>query len=176
MAVVGGHQWNAGLFFQTQQIRADAPLLLETLILNLQKEIVCSKDLTKATGGAASRLVLSGHQVIGNLTGQASRKTDKSPGMGSEKVLADPRLVVETMQRSLGSDLDQISISLFIFRQHHQVMIAVAIGRSAMVGVFADVKLAANDGLHLGLFRGIYEMNSAVNVAVIGHGNGCLAD
>ena len=44
VAVVGGHQGQAQLFFQAEQVGVNAVFLLQALILNLQKEIVlCQK-------------------------------------------------------------------------------------------------------------------------------------
>ena len=44
-----------------------------------------------------------------------------------------------------------------------------------MVVFLADVKLAAEDGLDSLLFRRVEEVHRAIDVAVIGHGDGGLA-
>ncbi len=54
------------------------------------------------------------------------------------------------------------------------MVIGVTLGRSALdvvVVLFADVKLAADDRLHPGLVRGIDEMDSTEDIAVVGHGD-----
>ncbi len=49
-------------------------------------------------------------------------------------------------------------------------------GRGAMVVVLADVEFAAEDGLDVLLLHGVEEVDRAVDVAVVGHGGGGLAD
>jgi len=48
-----------------------------------------------------------------------------------QKFLAYSRLVIKPAQRSLRSDLDQIAVAFFIFGQHQQVVIRIAVGRRA---------------------------------------------
>src|ERR1700689_5373285 len=94
--------------------------------------------------------------------------------MLSQKLLAHARLVVKTVQRSLGSNLYQIAVTFFIFRQDQQMVICIAVGRSArnvVIVFFADIKFAADDWFDSRLFSGIHEMHRAKYIAVIGHGN-----
>ena len=91
--------------------------------------------------------------------------------MFGQKFLADAGLVIEAMQRRFGNDLDQIAIALVIFGQHDEVVVAVALGRGAMIFLLADVELAAQDRLHARFFGGIGERNSAKDVAMVGHGD-----
>src|SRR5438477_4666080 len=95
--------------------------------------------------------------------------------MFREEFLADSRLVVKAMQRSLRRDLYQIAIACFILRQHQQVVVGVAIWRralNAMVVLLADVKLTADDWLNSGDFSGVHKMHCAKNIAVVSHGHG----
>src|ERR1700738_2121439 len=94
--------------------------------------------------------------------------------MLSQKFLAHPRLVVEAMQRGFRRDLHQVAVALFIFGEHQQVVISVAVGWSAgddVIVFLADVELAAPDRLDPDLVRGIYKMHRAKNVAMVGHGH-----
>ena len=55
------------------------------------------------------------------------------------------------------------------------MVVGVAVGRSALDAVIillTHVKLAANDGLDPGSFGGVYEMDRAKNIAMVGHGHG----
>ena len=49
-------------------------------------------------------------------------------------------------------------------------------GGGAVVFVLADVELAAEDGLDALLLGGVEEVDGAVDVAVVGHGGGGLAE
>ena len=91
--------------------------------------------------------------------------------MLGQKFLADARLVIEAVQRSLGNDLHQVAITLIVLGQHDEVVVGVALGRGAMVFLLADVELAAEDRLHARFFGGVHERHRAEDVAVIGHGD-----
>ena len=52
------------------------------------------------------------------------------------------------------------------------MVVAVALGRSAMVFLLADVQLAAQDRLHSGGLRGVGKFHRAEDVAVVRHGDG----
>ena len=91
-----------------------------------------------------------------------------------QKCLTHARLVIETMQRCFRGDLDQIAIAFFVFGQHEKVIVSITIGRralNAMIILFADVQLAANDGLDSRGLRGVHEVYGAKNIAVVGHGH-----
>ncbi len=78
------------------------------------------------------------------------------------------------MQRSFRRNLHQIAIAFFVFRQHQQMVVSIAVGRSAfdvVIVLLADVELAADDRLDPGLLGRIHEMHGAKDIAVIGHGN-----
>ena len=95
--------------------------------------------------------------------------------MLGEKLLAHPRLVIEAVQGGFRCDLYEIAIALFVLRQHEQMVVGIAFRRSALdvVIVFlADVKFAADDGLDVILVRRVYEVHSAEDIPVVGHGHG----
>ena len=78
------------------------------------------------------------------------------------------------MQRSFGSNLHQVAIAFFIFRQHQQMVVGVAVGWSAfdvVIVLLADIELAADDGLDPDFMGGIDKMHGAKDIAVIGHSN-----
>ena len=91
-----------------------------------------------------------------------------------QKFLAHARLVVEAVQRSFRRDFHQVAVAFFVFRQHEQMVIGVAVGRSArddVVVFLADVEFASHNRFDASLVRRIYEMHRAKNIAVIGHGD-----
>ena len=101
-------------------------------------------------GRVARRVVLLFHQALGDFALQAAGQADQSLGVLGQKLLADARLVIEAVQRSLRGDLDQVAVAFFVFGQHQQVVVGVALGRRALdvvVVLLADVKLAADDRL-----------------------------
>ncbi len=174
VAVVGRHHGKAKIFFQAEQVGMDAMLLLQTLVLNLQKKVVRAKNVTVDRGSGAGRVVVIFHQALGHFAFQAARESDQPLGVFGKKFLAHPRLVVETTQRGFRRDLRQIAVAFFVFRQHQKMVIGVTVGRRALdvVVVFlADVKFAADNRLHPGLVGCVYKVDRAENIAVVGHGD-----
>jgi hypothetical protein len=93
-----------------------------------------------------------------------------------EEAFADSGLVVEAIERSFRTDFDEVAIALFVFGQHQQVVITVALRFGAMIFFLADVEFAANDRLYTSFLGGIHEMYCAEDVAVIRHGHGRHAE
>ena len=120
----------------------------------------------------ARLVVMLERQFFGNFALQAAGQSDQSLRVLGQKFLADSRLVVEAVQRSLGDDLHQVAIAFVVLRQHDQVVVGVALGRRAVVFLLADVQLAAQDRLHSGFLGGIDELHRSEDVAVVGHGDG----
>jgi len=76
------------------------------------------------------------------------------------------------VQRRLRRNLYQIAVALFILGKDQQVVVGIAIGRSALyvvIVLLADVKLAAHDRLYPILMRMSDELDRAKNIAVVGH-------
>ena len=172
VAVVGGDQRQAEIFFQLEEAGMDAVLHFQALILNLEIEILFAENVGEGSGGGASGVVIVLHEALGDFALQAAGEADEPAGMLGEKLLADARLVVEAVQRGLGGDLDQVAVALFVFGEDEQVVVGVAFGGGAVVVLFADVEFAADDGLHARVLGGVDEMHGAKNVAVVGHGHG----
>src|SRR5271163_1667476 len=80
------------------------------------------------------------------------------------------------MQGGLAGETDEVAIAGFVFCEDEEMVVFVAFGRGTVVVVLADVKLAAEDGFDALLLHGVEEVDCAVDVAVVGHGGGGLAD
>ena len=96
VAVVGGDERQAEIFFQLEQAGMDAVLHLRALILNLEKEIVLAEDVGERAGGRAGGVVIFFRQALRDFTFQASGEPDQPAGMLRQKLLAHARLVVES--------------------------------------------------------------------------------
>src|SRR5205823_11927579 len=92
-----------------------------------------------------------------------------------KKFLADARLVIEAVPRGLGSDFDEVLIAFFILGEHQQVIVSVAFGWRPMIVFLADIKLATDNVLDPNFLRLSYELDGAIDVAVVGHGHRLLA-
>ena len=172
MAVVGGDQRQAEIFFQLEEAGMDAVLHLQPLILDFEKEVLFAENIGESAGGRARGVVIVLHQAFRNFAFEASGEADQAARMLGEKLLADARLVIKAMQRSLGRDLDQIAVAFFVFGKHQQMVISISFGRGAMVVFLADIEFAADDRLHARMLGRVNKMDCAKNIAVVGHGHG----
>src|SRR5277367_1180364 len=114
-------------------------------------------------------LVFPRDQLLAELTREAARKADQTGSMLGQILLADARLAVEAVQRSLRSDSYQIPVSLFVLCQHEQMIVIIALRVGAMVFLLADVELTAQDRLDAALLRRLKKMHRAINVAMVGN-------
>src|ERR1035441_5448521 len=150
----------------------DAVLHLQALVLNLEIEVLFSENVGVRAGGGSCGVEVAFGQALGNLALQASREANQATGVLGEKLLAHARLVVEAVQGSLRSDLDQIAVAFFVLGQHQEVVVGVALGCGAVIVFLADVEFAADDGLHAGVLRRVDKVDRAKDVAVVGHSHG----
>src|ERR1700733_3493505 len=89
---------------------------------------------------------------------------------------ADARFAIEAVQRGLGGDADEVAIAFFVFGEDQQVVILFALTGRSMILFLADVEFAAENGLDALLLGGVEEVDGSVDVAVIGDGDGGLAN
>ena len=118
VAVIGRDHRQAEFLFQPEQVGVNAMLLLQALILDLEKEIVFAEDVAIGRRRISRRLVVIFHQALGDFPFQTSREPNQSFGVFCEKLLADARLVIEAAQGSFRSNLGQVAIALFVLSQH----------------------------------------------------------
>src|SRR6202042_1728902 len=76
VAVIGRHQRKSEILLQLEESRMDLVLHRETLVLNLEIEIVFAEDVDKSSRRGACSVVLPFHQPFRDFTFQASRKSD----------------------------------------------------------------------------------------------------
>ncbi len=172
VAVVGGDQRQAKIFFQLEEAGMDAVLHLEALVLNLEVEVLFAENISVGGCGSSGGVVFAFGEALGDFALKAAGEANQSTGVFGEKLLADARLVIKTVERGFRRDFDQVAVAFFVLGEHQQVVVAVAFGRGAVVVFLADVEFATNDGLDSGMLRSVDEVDCAKDVAVVGHGHG----
>jgi hypothetical protein len=172
VAVVGGYEGNAKIFFKLEKTGMDAVLHFQALILNLEIEILFAENIGEGTRRCSGGVVIALGQTLCNFSFEASRETNEATGVLCEELLAYSRLVIEAVQRSLRRYFDQIAIAFFILGEHQQVVVGIAFGGATVIVLFADVKFATDDRLHACVLCGIDEVDCAKNIAVVGHRHG----
>jgi hypothetical protein len=92
--------------------------------------LLFAENVGERAGRRARGVVVPFHEALGDFAFQASGKADQPARMFGQKFLADARLVIKAVQRSLRRDLHQIAIAFFVFGEHQQVVIGIAFGRA----------------------------------------------
>ena len=164
----------------------DLLFLLEALVLNFEVEVAAAEDVLVLGGHGfcggvilftAQVLVLSfAEQCFAQLAAEAAGEADEALGMFGEVGLADAGLAVEAVEGGLGGDADEVAVALFIGGKDEEVIVIVAFARGAVVFFLGDVEFAAEDGLDAVFFGGVEEVDGAIDVAMVGHGDGFLAE
>ena len=78
VAVVGGDEREAKIFFQLEEAGMDLVFHREALVLNLEIEIFFAEDVAEGSGGGACGIVLPFHQALGDFAFQASGEADQA--------------------------------------------------------------------------------------------------
>src|SRR5205085_9913246 len=89
----------------------DAVLEFQSLILNLQKEIILTENVAKTRRRRPCRLVIVLDQALSNLALQAPREPDQSTRVLRKKFLLHPGLVEKTIKRSSEINLPQFPVT-----------------------------------------------------------------
>jgi len=93
-----------------------------------------------------------------------------------EEFFADAGFAVEAVERGLRRNANKVAVAFFILGQHQQMVVVIAFARGAMILVFRDVELATEDRLDAVFLSSVEEVDRAIDVAVISHGDGLLPD
>ena len=92
-----------------------------------------------------------------------------------QQVMVNARLGIKALQETGGYHFDQVFIPGFIFAEQDQVVVAVNAVDLIKAGAGGNIHLTANDRLDARGFGCIIKGNAAVHNAVVGNGNGGLA-
>ncbi len=190
VAIVCGHQRNAGFPREADNLRIDALFDVQALVLNFEKEISLAENVAQAVGGLARLIRPLFHQIFGDCAAQARRQSNQAAAVLGQQVVIDSGLVVKTFQVSRGDELDQIAIPFRIFAEQNEVVgaalpgfgdrrICMAVGGIALrrfaaivAASLGDVHFAADDRLDAARLGCVVERFRRKEIAVIGDSHG----
>ena len=176
MAVVGGDERDVELLLHLEERVADRLVRGQAVVLNFEEVVALAEEILIEAGGAFRVVVLPCHQVLVDFAGETAGEADESFAVFGEELFADAWLAVEAVESRLAGEADEVAVTRFVFGEDEEMVVGVAFGSATVVFVFADVQLAAEDGLEALLVHGVEEVDRAVDVAVVGHGGGGLTD
>jgi hypothetical protein len=188
VAIVRGDQRNPGFLGQPHDFRIHALVDFQVLILNLQEEIVLTKDVAQAVGVLARQIVLLFNNRLGHRAAQASRQCDEAFAVLGQQVIVDSGFVVEAFEKTRRNQLDQIVITLQRFAQQHEVIAAASAGRLRLAAILAvaaaiyflaalvpaaprNVDFAPDDRFYVALACFVVEVRGGKQIAVVGDGH-----
>ena len=155
--IVGGHQRQAGLLREAIELRGEALVLLQVVVLHFEEEVVAAEDVGVGVGQAAGVVVLVGENGFGDVAAQAGGHADQPFGVLRQQVLIDARLVVEAVEVAGGNQLDEVAIAFLVLAEQHQVVVAVGIG-ARLVALLRNVHLAADHRMDAVGLGGVIEL------------------
>ncbi len=173
--VVGGHHGQAQPLGDRQRPLARDPLVLQTVILDLQVEVLAPQHV-HVPGGDLFRLGLVLLQEgVTELAVEAAREGEEPLRVLGEEFPVDARLVVEPLHVPGRDQLDQILVPGHVPGQERHVvrpLVLAILRRPFEPAGRRHVHLAADDGLDPLLAGQGVEVHRPEEVAVVGHGQG----
>src|SRR6266576_605243 len=122
VAVVGREQRDAEVARELDELRVDAILLREAVVLELDEERVTPEDRLEASHEIARAVVVVGKQGLGDGTAEATGGCDQTGGVLLEQLEVDARLVVVAVEVRVRRDLDEVAVALVRLREHGEVV------------------------------------------------------
>ena len=107
VAIICGHQRDAGFFGEADDILIEFFFDFEALILNFKEEIIFAENFLQPIRGCA-RFFVAGivEQRFIHFPAEAGGESDQSLAVFGEKVVIDARLVIKAFQKSGGNKFD----------------------------------------------------------------------
>ncbi len=152
----------------TRGLRIACPSRLVRLDLEV---VAVLEDVRVPARRLARRSLVVGHEVLGDLAGQARRGDDDPLVVLREQLAVDAGLGVEALGVGQRRELDQVPVPDRVAGQKDQVVVGLGVGRRPPTGApipGRHVRLHPDDRLDSRLSRLLLELPGRVEVTVIG--------
>ena len=164
-------------FGELADLCVDGPLLRDAVILQLQIKMVRPENF-----GILARRLLGGLQVVlhdrlRDAPSQTGRQGDQALVMLAQQLHIHARAVIKALREAERDHIAEIAVAGLVFTQEDE-MVGFFVDAVDLVEARAagDINLAADDGLDPGLLCCAVKVDRAVHDAVVGQGDGLLAD
>ena len=105
---------------------ADGFVGSEAVVLNLEEEVSLAEHLFELAGGSLGLVVFAGHEVLVDLSGEASGEGDEALGVPGEEVFRDAGLAIEAVERGLAGEADEVAVAGLVLGEDEEVLVAAA--------------------------------------------------
>ena len=168
--VIGRDQRNAGLVRQAVQTHIDFFLCLDAVILNFQKEIILSENLTELECLPFGALIVAVHQCLRNGTGQAGRQADESLAVLAQQIQIDAGTDIKALRKTQADHVNEVAVTLHVLTQQNQVSVPLTLSVTALKArARCDINLTADDRVNAARLGSSIKINGAVHDTVVGH-------
>ena len=176
MGIVGDHQRQARFSCQTLNALIDGPLLVNAVILQLKEEVSLTKNFRQFQGVFFCPLVVLPHEVLGHRPRQTGGQGNQPIVVLLQKCQIHSWLAVKAVDKGLRHQIAQVFVSCPVLAQQHQ-MVGVVVQPMHLIrhAPPGHIHLAADDRLDSGGLGRLVKVDTAVHDAVVGDGNGGLA-
>ena len=176
VAVVGCHHTKPALARKAVKLRQDLLLLHHAVILQLDKEVILTKQACIFHGGLLGSSIIARRQLARNLARKACGKRDQPLVVRTQQLGIHARFAVKPFRKAFGYKGDQILIALLVFTQKNQVirpcLAALGLFKSRTRG---NVDLTADNGLDACFFARFIKLHHTVHSAVVGNGDSVVS-
>ena len=172
VAVIGTDDGNAQLVPHPENPRVHLPLQRNSVVHDLQEEVILSEDIPVAERGPAGLLIAVRREISRHFSRQAGGGADQALVILLQSFQIHPGTVVEALGKTPGDDLHQICVARIVLCQKNQMVVLVLAGPHLPVkpGSGRHIDLAADDGLDSRILRRTVKINDAVHGTVVGDG------
>jgi len=174
MGVIGDHYGEAQLIGQLEDARVDLVLTLDAVVLHLEK--VAVREGAGVEVGRRFRVFVAPElEVLRDLPRQAGAEHDHSLAVLREDLVIEAGLPVEALRVTTRRETHEVAVSREVAGQEHQVRV---LGRCVLGALLlppiavGHVGLEPDDRLDALLLRLLLELPGAVQIAVVGDGQG----
>ena len=145
--IVRRYKRNIQLLAHAQKLLVYQLLIRNSVILQLQKVIVLSKQILVITSGLPCLLIQPPHQITRHLTGKAGTQRNDALMILFQRFSVYARPIIKALYKSNRDNFHQICIALIIFCKQHHVIIAVFIAPNLPVqsGIRCHIHLTAKN-------------------------------
>ncbi len=135
VAVVGGQQRRPQALGDLDQLRVGLVLFGDAVILDLDEQVVASKDVLQATGLLQRRVEALVHQRLQHMATQAAGGGDHALGVLRQQLPVEPWLVVVPLEERLGTQLDEVLVAGEVLGQQREVVVELPAALNLAAGV-----------------------------------------
>ena len=168
VAVVRREQGRLEAARDVEERANDPNVVLETVVLELDEEVIAPEDVLEARRGFEGSLLVAGEDQLRDQPTQAPTRGGDALVMTFEQLPVAARLVVVAVEIRGARDLDEVPVALVGLREHRQMEdLVLGALRAVEPGRVGEVTLHADHGLHAGGARGGVHRERAVHVPVV---------